>query len=550
MIHDLSDDCPATLREYDVCIVGSGPAGGALARELVGSGLSVCVLESGRRRVDRHGDSLREVASEGLHIKEYSRERVLGGTSTTWAGLSSPLDEIDLGERPWLRHSGWPITRDELVPYWEAAATRFGFAAPAMFAAGGFDTLRSKGDLAPTFTRLDEKVFLAAATPQDFGRMLRPTYESRDVDLYLDATVTGFERAAGAARVTAARVRTRTGEERRLSAGRFVLACGGIENARLLLASDLGNERDQVGRYFMNHPKNFAGMLHLESPSRHAPYWFGCLHQGFAGYAGLRLTDARQVEERLLNSYVRFEPLFPWSDNRGVEAAVLLAKRSGALLAGWKSGREGDVVELRDYSETGDDSDLQNRRKGALEWAGLAGTIVKNAVPVARYARARLFDRRGTKVTRVRLRNFMEMEPDPENRVTLDASADPYGSPRARVRHRLSELDRRSVVRLHEVLAEEVAAAGLGRLDTALATADPWPIDEDASHHLGATRMGNDPARSVVDPNLRLHEVDNVFVSGGSVFPTAGCANPTFTIVALAIRLAEHLKQQRSRAVR
>src|SRR5690606_22521604 len=257
--------------------------------------------------------------------------------------------------------------------------------------------------------------------------------------------------------------------------------------------------------------------------------------------AGLRLREDEQEARRVLNAYVRFEPLFPWSDNRGVEAAVLLAKRSGALLGRWKASRRGEVVELRDYAETGDDSDLQNARKGPLEWAGLVGTVVANAVPVARYARARLLDRRGTAVTEVRLRNFLEMAPDPENRVVLDRTVDAYGSPRARVRHRLGELDRRSIVELHAVLEGALERAGVGRLRSDLATADPWPIDEDASHHLGATRMGDDPASSVVDRDLRLHEVENVHVCGGSVFPTAGCANPTFTIVALAIRLAAHL---------
>ncbi|MFG0319160.1 MAG: FAD-dependent oxidoreductase, partial [Planctomycetota bacterium JB042] len=542
MIRDLSESCPAALPGYDVCIVGSGPAGGTVARELSESGLSVCVLESGRRSVDRHGDALREVEWEGLRIKEYSRERVLGGASTTWAGLSSPLDPIDLADRPWLRRSGWPIPQDALEPYWAAACERYGFAPLPMFAPGGFDALREKGDLRPGFETLEEKVFLANAAPQDFGRRVVPTYESAAVDLYLDATVTALERDPGGGRVRAAAIRTRRGDERRIEAGRFVVATGGIENARLLLASGLGNERDQVGRCFMNHPKNFFGRLRLERPSRRAPYWFGCLNGGFAGYAGLRLTEERQAALGVLNSYVRLEPLFPWSDNVGVEAAVLLAKRSGAMLRGWKARRAGDVVELRDYAETGDDSDLQNARKGVREWAGLVGSIVANAVPVARYARARLFDRRGTPVTTVRLRNFMEMEPEPENRVVLGGGRDVYGQPRARVVHRPTALDRRSMVELHAAFRRECEENGLGRFEGDLARAEPWPIDEDASHHLGTTRMGEDPATSVVDPDLRVHELDNLFVSGGSVFPTSGCANPTFTIVALAIRLAEHLR--------
>jgi choline dehydrogenase-like flavoprotein len=99
------------------------------------------------------------------------------------------------------------------------------------------------------------------------------------------------------------------------------------------------------------------------------------------------------------------------------------------------------------------------------------------------------------------------------------------------------------LIALHEALAEECRRADVGELRTSLATAETWPVDQDASHHLGTTRMGSDPRTSVVDPDCRVHTVPNLYVAGGSVFPTGGCANPTFTIVALAIRLAGHLRE-------
>jgi choline dehydrogenase-like flavoprotein len=142
----------------------------------------------------------------------------------------------------------------------------------------------------------------------------------------------------------------------------------------------------------------------------------------------------------------------------------------------------------------------------------------------------------------VRLRNFMEMQPHPENRVQLSTAKDALGLPLARVRHQCTELDRRSLVALHAELERELPRAGLGRLASDLAGAAPWPIDQDASHHMGTTRMGRDPASSVVDPQGRVHSLANLYLAGASVFPTSGSANPTFTIVALAIRLAEHLR--------
>ena len=550
MIVDLDQREGDQLPEYDLCVVGSGPAGATVAAELAGRGLAIAVLESGRLRPSARGDRLKRVLSRGIHIKDYSRERVLGGASTTWAGLSSPLDRTDLEPRPWLRHSGWPLEPAELDPYYRAAAERYRFPTAEAFGPAGFGALRpATGPFAAEWRGLEEKVFLACAEPQNFAREARGVYERGEVDLYLDASVTRLEGGAEGAHVAAAVVRTRGGRELRVRARAFVLAAGGIENARVLLnsrdlcAAGLGNERDQVGRYFMNHPKNYHGILHLTEPVEDVPYFFGCLHRSFAGYAGLRLLPAVQAERKLLNSYVRMEPLFPWSDSQGIEALVLLVKRSRFFFTFWKRRHSGEVVTLRDYSETGDDSELQNRRRGPLEWFGLLFTIAGDAPRVARYLFHRL-TRAKPRITRVRLRNFMEMEPAPENRVTLSEERDEHGERLPRVEHACTEADRCSLLALHEVLAAEVERTGLGRLETGLDRAEPWPIDQDASHHMGATRMGRDPGTSVVRPDCRLHGIGNVWLAGASVFPTSGSANPTFTIVALAIRLAERLGEE------
>lgn len=546
VIFDLSSS-PAPA-EYDLCVIGAGPAGITVAKELAGSGLRIAVLESGKLRRTAHADALMRVESEGIVIKEYSRERRLGGASTTWAGLSSPFDAADFAHRPWLRHSGWPIDRATLLPYYAAAGARYRFPALERFVPGGFDRLRAEGALQPTWRDIEEKVFLACAKPQDFGKEHRAVFEHEGVDLWLDTTTT--ELVAGKrGRVDGARVRASNGSTTTLRARAFVVACGGLENARLLLnsrdhtAAGLGNERDQVGRYLMNHPKNYGGLVQLDTSVGDVPYFFGCMVDGFAGYAGLRLREDVQARLGLLNSYVRLEPLFPWSGSEGVESLVWFAKRT-QLAMGWMRRRgKKKTVSLRDYSETGDDSELSSARKSPGEVAGLAWNVVHDLPKVTRYALSRVLDRGAPRTQRVRLRNFMEMEPDPDNRVTLSGKVCPYGQPIPHVVHRCTEVDRRSLVELHRTLVDELPRAGMGRLETHLAEdVSPWPIDQDASHHMGTTRMGDDPRSSVVDRDLRVHELENVYLAGASTFPTSGCANPTFTLVALSIRLAEHLR--------
>lgn len=538
---------------YDVCIIGSGPAGLSVAGELCRllPNIKICVLESGLVAPSSFADALREVDSKGIRIKLYSRERVVGGASSTWAGLSSPYDQIDFEERKWMRRSGWPISREELLPYYGRAAKSFRFPSVEWFTDGHWDEVKKAGDLEPRWQALEEKLFVASAEPQHFGKEYRGCLEPAGRDLFIDATVVGLEGESEKSHVKSVLVRTSQGRELRIRARFFVLATGGIENARLLLVSrfacpeGLGNENDQVGRCLMNHPKDHYGIIKLQRPLKKLPAFFGFLHQGFAGYLGLRLPEEVQRREKLLNSYIRFEPIYIWSDNPGVESLVFYTKKMNVIMRGFRRMKKGKIIALRDYSETGDDSDLQNGRKTMADHMRMVGYIGLHLPAVAKYLFHRLQDRRDPRIRAIRVRNFMEMEPNPENRVELSDRKDALGILIPSVRHRASELDKRSISYVHQCLAQDVSRIGLGRLEPTLSpNLEPWPINLDASHHMGTTRMGDDPASSVVDRHCRVHSSDNLFIAGASVFPTSGNANPTYTIVALAVRLADHLVER------
>jgi len=476
--------------DTDVCVIGSGPAGLAVATELVrrASGVRVCIVESGGAVRSRFADSLRVVESEGIQIREDSRERILGGTSTTWSGISTLLDEIDFAPRPWVPGSGWPIRRSDLLPFYDLAATRFGFPSPNMLEPPG--TLDGPTPSRNTeWVELVEKRFMALADPQKFGTLCAPLLKAGAIETILDTTVVELITEPGSTVVSRAVAARPDGTRLEISAKIFVVACGGIENSRLLLLSrsgqnengGLGNEHDQVGRYLMNHPKGYAGTIDVVRFPDWLASYLGYADDLYRGYVGVRVRDQAQASEQILNSYLRFEPL---RDGPGIASKVL-------------------------------------RR--------LLGTG----------------GRRGGKPRRLRVRNFMEMAPDPDNRVTLGTSRDSLGQPVAHVRHESGELDRRSIVSLHRALRRDLERTRWGTLDSDVAVdAHPWPIGEEASHHMGTTRMGSDPRTSVVDPQCRLHGSANVYLAGSSVFCTSGSANPTLTIVALALRLACSLAER------
>ena len=466
MIRTLEQDAEG----YDLCIVGSGPAGLTIAAELARTRLRLCVLESGAEGKSAFAYGLKKVLSRGLPVKPESRERIFGGSGTVWGGLSAPLDPLDFESRPW--SEGWTVAREELERYWREAQ-RYGFSAPEEFKnTGAFWK----------FGTLQEKLFVAVRPPYNFAR-LRPIFERDGADLFLRATVTGFVPSAEGStpRVIEAVCKTEAGDTVRVRAQRFVLAAGGIENARLLLVSGLGNEHDQVGRYFMNHPKGYAGRLRLRAPLPATSPYLPRSAGGRMMYAGLTLSESKRREGGLLSSYVQFEP-----DSK------ILARYALAL---W-------------------------RRLPAF------------ASPLFNILRPRT----------LRMRWYADMEPQAENCVVLSGEKDTYGTPLPEVSYSLGPRDVETLRTLHAHLQEEVKTLGIGRLE---GTADEViaSVYDDASHHLGATRMGTDPRTSVVDSDGKVHTVSNVYVAGGSVFPTGGSANPTYTIVALAMRLAKHLER-------
>jgi choline dehydrogenase-like flavoprotein len=472
--------------EADVCIVGAGAAGIALALELAGSPLRVVLLESGGFERD---EATQELGRGRIYGRSHPpldevRARWFGGTTNAWHGRLRPLDPIDFEAREWIPHSGWPIGARDLEPFVARAARTCGVEAPVPAA---------PGPAAPPPLPLDPQAFVSRELwiePVSFGERHRAAVTGAgNVDTLLHANAVELVANEAGSALVGVRVATLAGGGFAVRARAVVVAAGGIETPRLLLASNrvqtagLGNGADLVGRYFMEHPQLAAGALLPASASLPLGLYRPRPNAGAESVALLTPAAALLRRERI--------------------------QSFAALLAG-----EAALPEL--------------------ERALATSVRALEAAPGAPSPRA-LF-----------LLNSCEQAPNPASRVRLGEERDALGLPRVQLEWRLSPSDLHSLRRGHELLARELGRAGAGRLQLMLGPGDmDWPADlGGGGHHMGTTRMHEDPRQGVVDASCRVHGVANLWVAGSAVFATSGSADPTLAIVALAIRLADHLKQE------
>ncbi len=478
------------------CVFGSGPAGLTLARTLAERGEDVLMIEAGGAEWEYESQELYQgqVVGDPYFLLEDCRLRVFGGTSGHWGGYCRPLDAHDMAGIPGNPASRWPIGVGDLQPYLAEASD-------ILESPGEFPEQQAGPDLVRTMYNY--------SPPVRFGDKYRDYCETSDRlrvclnsalvnmvpgDGSADGSGEGAGDASGGTRIRAAEIVTERGPggaEGRIrwtvEAERFVVCLGGIENSRMLLWINEQNNRallpdnDIVGRYWMEHPNDSVGEAVL-----------------FADRAGLFVE--RPTHFTLSGSYQQGHDL------------------------------PNAVFEINEESYT------KAKR--------LAADILCIAPPLGR----RLLDGIDKKlVCAARIRSQWEQAPDPENRVVLGDTPDRLGIPQVELHWRNAPSERRTIAASTIALARTFAEQDIGRVkpfDWILDDGLPFPDDDVIAsyHHMGGTRMSADPAEGVVDPDLKVHGVENLYVGGSSVFPSAGYANPTLTIVQLALRLADHLR--------
>ncbi|WP_036478998.1 GMC oxidoreductase [Myxosarcina sp. GI1] len=520
-----------TVIEQDICIIGAGAAGITLAREFIDRSEQVCLLESGGMDFDEATQSLygdKNIGNSYYPLKE-TRARYLGGSTNLWGGWSRPLDEIDFEDRPWMPNSGWSIARDELVPYYQRAQQVCNLGPFEYELDYWQDRFKQRQYQPLPTTAKDITTCLWQIIPPThlrFGQVFKTELErAKNIDTYLYANVVDIETNDTAQSVTRLRVATLEGKKFWIAAKAFVLATGGIENPRLLLAANkvqntgLGNQYDRVGRYFMEHPYIISGRVRLFEPLPLYTQKNFQLGEMFMG-VGLGLTKEVQKREQLLNFGARLLPLQEeWveSFNRLRGRQKKGHKAFPTIHEGRKYGRE-EVSVLED----------------ALK-------VMTNLDRIALKAYEKLSKSKITALT-YDTHLIAEQAPNPDSRVTLSSERDRLGLNRAKLDWRLTPLDKHTIKRSQEIITGEIERLGLGKATLELTDESSWQHLTGSYHHMGTTRMDNNPRHGVVNENCRVHGVSNLYVAGSSVFPTSGLSNPTLTIIALSIRLADYLK--------
>lgn len=512
--------------ETDVCIVGAGPAGITIAREMIGNGARVMLLESGGRDPERHAQRLNRAESVGypIHRPHQSRVRAFGGTTRHWTRpgdetwAARPLDPVDFEVRPGIRYSGWPFDRAHLDPYYAHAQE--------LCRLGPFDYEPSRWadpERTPPLPLLPSAVETTVFQhgTADFGGYFEELVRAPNVTLMLHASAVELATDEDPAYVDRVEVRRGDGSRCSVRARLVVLAAGGIENPRLLLLSrrvhrrGLGNEDDQVGRFFAERMSARTGYVVPASRELLGRTGLYPVHEAAPGVrvqGALRLSDAVLRERHLLNCAFFLLPRPPSMTAEAVRSIATLVK-------------------------------ARRRRPLSLGTAGHLRNIATGLGDLGAFARDRLHGSDGTGAV-LALRAQGEQVPNPDSRVMLGTRRDRFGLPVAQVRWCPAASDRASIRATQEVIDEALRRAGLGHVELMLGDEHPPALVEGNFHHLGATRMHADPATGVVDADCRVHGVRNLYVTGSSVFPTYGCSNPTLTVVALALRLADHLKKQ------
>jgi len=495
--------------EGDICIIGAGAAGLSIALEWLNTPYKVILLEGGGFEYDDKVQDLlrgKETGQKYYPLKS-TRLHLFGGSTGHWGGMCSTFDPIAFQKRDWVPLSGWPITQEELMPFYMRSANCLELPDTE------FDVnawTKKDSTLVPLpFQKYFWNKVWRFSKPTRFGSRYKDTMvNASNIHLYTYANATEIHTNENVSSVSGVTIKNYAGKTHKVIAKHYILACCAIQNARLLLASNkqapggLGNDNDLVGRHFMEHCEIHAGELWLNDANALKLY----MYKPPRAKAELAVKAEKQAEFQILNGITSFSPLD-------------LDKKIPPLSKSWST--DDPRENWKDIS----DADVKAR-----------GNKIK-----------RFFESKEHQSWELVVR--LEQAPNPNSRIYLDKELDTLGVPRPILHWELGDFEKRTLRKIIELIGKEAGLSGIGRvkLDKNLWDEKNIEFPENTSggwHHMGTTRMDNDPKRGVTDGNGKIHGINNLYTTGSSNFTTGGGVNPTMTLIALSIRLSDHVKDK------
>jgi choline dehydrogenase-like flavoprotein len=499
--------------EGDICIIGAGAAGISIALDWIDKPYKVILLEGGGFEYDDRVQNLYQGKTTGQKYFPLKSARLhyFGGTTGHWAGMCSPFDNIDFMKRDWVPDSGWPISRKDLDPFYARAHEKLKLG-PYQY---DFDFWRKELPNLNPFP-LDETVVwnkMWQFSTARFNKLYSDTIiKAKNIHLYTYANVVDIKANENVSEIKTVVVKNYAGKTHTVKAKQFIMACCAIQNARMLLASNtqaphgLGNDNDVVGRYFMEHLEVSSAELWLSKPFPTNLYtWeYGVTKAS----AELAIAEKVQIENKILNGTASLNSLS-------------FSRHSKSRMETWQDEdpRKASENMFSNWEQAAKEAEKDN--KGSISHAYELSTRIEQA-------------------------------PNPNSRITIGPEKDELGVPRANLHWELTALDKRSVRRIYQLIGQQIGIAGIGRVNLLEFLRDEndnsFPDTTNGGwHHMGTTRMNTDPKKGVVNENCQVHGINNLHVAGSGCYPTSGAPNPTLTLVALSLRLSDHVLGKMSR---
>jgi len=528
-LSDLRDHESDSVITTDVCVIGSGPAGATVALELTAAGIEVVIVESGGHDLEPETNKLYELDNAGLPRidQDDTRVRQFGGTSTLWTGRCAPFRRIDFESRSWVPSSGWPFSLDDLSPYLGRASSYLGLAAMDYdrHTWSTFNGVTPDSRLDPA--KLVDELWQFSKGSRE-GEPVRVNVDYREqieaapnLRTILHANVLEIVPNATGAKVDHVVVSTLEGKRATVHANSVVVAAGAIESARLLLASrsvnpaGLGNDNDLVGRHYMEHPYGEVGVFDIDDRcmallERFGLFWNDDGNGRHVFMSGMALSPRVQRERELLNCAMY---VLPEDDE---DAAINAARR---LASG-----TGDAIH-----------DVKALLSRPMELAQAAKRRQLDGLPPI------------APPARVVLGVNAEQRPDPDSRIMLSDRTDALGVPLTRIDWRMADQELATITTMFDLVQSELVRVGLTapKPHAWVRGRDDWRASfVDTAHHSCSLRMASDPSRGVTDPSGEVYGVHGLFVAGSALFPTVGTANPTLMLTAMALRVADAVRDR------